>query len=199
MLRLMTSLAVAAILVGGALVGFSGASFTSGSTSSVGVKTDRIQNWLHLYSQGTDPEGLTDYCTQAPGADPAATGMDDSLTVDLGTLPSRGTTTCGRVFTIRTPATYPEGGSATIAASVVADPHTGEQPVTNIGFSDLGKSNGFTNPISVGTSETRQLNLRVKRVPSGIVSHLTILVTVTYADMTATYYQYSVPVTLAGS
>jgi hypothetical protein len=197
-MRLLLLLAVTAALAGGALVPVSGASFNSSSSSTVNVTTDRIQNWLHLYSQSTDPDGLTGYCTQAPGTSLAATGVDSTLAVNLGNRTKGSTTTCSLVFTIKTPSAYPTGTSATVTASLLADPGTGTQPITTIGFGTVGQSGTFTNPVSLGVGQKRQLNLKVNPATKGVVYHPTILITVTYSGLTATYYRYSVPVTVTG-
>ena len=120
MRRLTVLLAAVAVLSLGALVQFSGASFTSGSTSTVRVATDRIQNWLHLYSQSTDPDGLTGYRVRLPGTSPAATGADATLAVNLGILPKNTNTVCNRVLTIKAPDPFPTGASMTVTASLVA-------------------------------------------------------------------------------
>jgi hypothetical protein len=126
--RLVLVFAAAALLGGASFVQFSGASFSSAGSANVAVTTDRVQNWLHLYSQSTDPDGLTGYSTQSPGTNPAATGMDETVAVNLGTTPA-GTTTCSRVLTIKTPTSFPTGTSATITVTMVADPATGSQPM----------------------------------------------------------------------
>jgi hypothetical protein len=198
MRRLLLLLAVAAALVGGALIPASGASFNSSSSSTVNVTTDRIQNWLHLYSQSTDPDGLTGYVTQAPGTSPAATGVDATLAVNLGSRTKGSTTTCSLVFTMKMPSAYPTGTSATVTASLLTDPGSGTQPITTIGFGTVGQNGTFTNPVSLGVGQKRQLNLKVNPATKGVVYHPTILITVTYSGLTATYYRYSVPVTVTG-
>ena len=196
MRRLILVLAVAAVLAGGALVQFSGASFNSESTSTINVTTDRIQNWLRLYSQSTDPDGLTGYCAQAPGTSPAATGMDGTLAVNLGTVRRNPATTYNRVFTIKTPTAFPTGDSATVTISLVADPGTGTQPIVTVGFAPVGTNGTFANPISLGVGEKRQLNLEVNPSTGGTTYYPTILITVTYTGLTTTYYRYAVPVTV---
>lgn len=196
MKRLILFLTVIAVLASGALVQPSGASFTSASSSTLNVTSDRIQNWLHLYSQSTDPDGLTGYWTQAPGSNPAATGLDSTLAVNLGTV-GNGTTHSRQVFTLNTPSAFPTGASATVTASLLADPGTGTQPLTNVGFSDVGSSS-YTNPIALGAGNKIQLNFRVNPQATGVTYRPTILIRITYGGLTATYYQYSVPVTVKG-
>jgi hypothetical protein len=43
------------------------------------------------------------------------------------------------------------------------------------------------------------MNLKVRPAAAGVTYHPTVLITVTYSGMTATYYQYAVPVTVTGS
>ena len=196
MRRLIMFVAVTAVLAAAALVHVSGASFTSGSTSTLSATTDRIQNWLHLYSQSTDPDGLTGYWTRAPGTSPAATGIDDTLAVNLGILPRGTDTDCMRVFTVKTPSAFPTGSSATVTASLVADPGTGAQPIVAVRFST--PSGGLGSTTSLGVDRKAQFDMRVRPAAAGVTYHPTILITVTYTGMTATYYQYSVPVTVTG-
>ncbi len=198
MRRLILLLAVTAVLAVGALVPLSGASFSSESTSTVKVAADRVQNWLHLYSQSTDPDGLTGYCTQAPDTSPAATGVDATLTVDLGTLKKGKNTTCDLVFTIKTPSAYPTGTSATITASLLPDAATDTQPINRFGFAALGAGSTYATSISLGPGQKRQLNLRVKPAAKGVTYSPTLLITVTYTGLSAGYYQYSVPITVTG-
>jgi hypothetical protein len=165
----------------------------------VSVSTAAITNWLHQYSQSTDPDGLTAYYVQRGGTSPAATGSDFTLAVNLGTFTKNTTATCSRVITIATPSTFPTGTSATVTASLVADSATGSQPITAVGFANVG-STSRTNPISLGTGQKRQLNLTL-RMPN--VSKKTyyphVLITVTYSGYTGAYYRFDIPVTVATS
>jgi hypothetical protein len=196
--RLIIALVVAGVCACAVLVPTSGATFTCSSSSSVEVTADKVQNWLHLYSQSTDPDGLTGYCTQAPTSNPAATGMDETLTVNLGSLPKAKQTTCNRVFTIKTPASFPTGTSATVTAALVADSGSGAQPVTSFGFANVGTNGTYTNPVSLGVGQKRQFNVRVKPATAGTVYYPKVLITVTYSGMTATYYQYTVTLKVTG-
>jgi hypothetical protein len=198
MRRLILLLVVATTLACGTLAQPSGASFTSASSSNVRVTTDTVTNWLHLYSQSTDPDGLTAYCTQAPGTNPAATGADFTLAVNLGLRSKASATTCNRVLTVKTPSAFPTGTTITVTAVLLADPGTGTQPITSVGFSAVGAGGTFTNPLSLGLGQKRQLNLKVRPAAAGVTYRPTILITVTYTGVTATYYRYSVPVTVTG-
>ncbi|MFH1574283.1 MAG: hypothetical protein ABIG68_09885 [Acidobacteriota bacterium] len=197
MRRLILLLAVTAVLAGGALVQFSGASFNSESSSTISVTADRIQNWLSLYSQSTDPDGLTGYFTRLPAGVPAATGMNGTLTVDLGEVKMNPPTKANRVFTIKTPGVFPTGTSVTVTATALDDPSRPGKPVLiPIGFADVGVSDTYTNPITLGVNQKRQLNLVIDCQGKGIQWYPTILITVTYPGFTGTYYRYTVPVTV---
>lgn len=192
-------LLVASVLVATAClvlsaVALSQASFTSRSTAHIAVSADRIQNWLHLYSQSTDPDGLTGYATRLPTTEPAATGMDETLAADLGVVGGR-SITYNRVFTLATPAIFPQGSAVTISASVLPD-SAGRQPITNIGFSAIGFGGSFTNPITLQAGQKRQLNLRVRARQRRTTYEPIIRLTLTYSGFSSAFYQYFVPVTV---
>ena len=198
MRRLIIALVVAGVCACAALVPPSGASFTGSSVSSVQVTSDRVQNWLHLYSQSTDPDGLGGYYVQPSTPSLAATGLDTTLAVDLGSQPKGSSTTCNRVFTIKTSASFPTGTSATLTASLVADQGSGTQPITKFGFANVGTNGTFTNPLSLSAGQKRQVNLRVTPAAAGMAYYPKVLITVTYSGMTAAYYQYTVPLKVTG-
>jgi hypothetical protein len=180
-----------------ASVGTSGASFNSPSSSSIRVGVDKVQNWLHMYSQSTDPDLLTGYYQRSSGV-PAATGIDETLAVNLGTR-TRGTNTvCSRVFTIKTPASFPTGTSCTVTATLVADPTTGTQPINLFGFANVGTTGTYTNPVTLTAGQKKQVNLRVNPAAAGVTYYPKALITVTYTGMTATFYQYSVTLQVTG-
>ena len=53
---------------------------------------------------------------------------------------------------------------------------------------------GYANPISLRVGEKTQLSARFRSDNAGVTYRPTILVTLNYSGLTATYYQYSVPV-----
>lgn len=176
----------------------SGASFVSTSDSTISVvAAASITDWLHLYSQSTDPDGLSGYYLQPGTTVPAAVGKDASLAVDLGSYARRSTSACNRVFTVATPAALPVGSSIVVTASLVADPVTSKQPISAVGFAQIGATD-TNNPLTLSAGQKRQLNLKLT-MPNqkGRTYHPRILITVTYTGYTGTYYQYSVPVTVA--
>lgn len=178
-------------------VAFSGAVFTSGSTSNVRATTDAIQNWLHVYSQSTDPNGLTGYYIDPSDGLPAGTGIDATASIGMSQIRAARNTTCRRVLTIATPASFPTGTSCTITATLIADPATGLQPINRYGFGSIGTTNTYTNPITLNAGQKYQLNIRVNP-PAARTYQPTIVVTVTYTGYAGNYYQYSIPVSITG-
>ena len=202
-LRLLAFVVLAALACAVAVVTASGASFTSASDTTLQAGTESVTSWLHLYSQSSDPDGQTGYATRSGTSNPAATGTDATLTVNLGGKGTSGSNqTVSRVFSLRTVSPFPNGGSTiTITASLQADPTTGFQPINAIGFDSWG-STGRTNPLTASRNTKYQCNLRINMSGSTAGKQYIprILVTVTYTGMTTTYYQYTVPVAVyAGS
>jgi hypothetical protein len=175
----------------------SGASFTRASDSTISVTTATTNGWLHLYSESTDPDGLTGYYIRnasSPAA-PAATGVDRTLAVNLGG--QIGKQTRFRVLTIKTPSTFPDGTvtQVTVTASLQADPATGFQPMDKAGFDTIGQTSQ-TSVVTLAADTKYQLNvhLQMSGSQSGTQYVPRVLITVTYTGFTTTYYQYSVPV-----
>jgi hypothetical protein len=177
----------------------SGASFTRASDSTISVTTATTNGWLHLYSESTDPDGLTNYYHRngSSPATPAATGVDTTLAVNLGGQGSSGTATINRMLTIKTPSAFPVGTvtQVTVTATRQADPATGFQPITQAGFDTVGGT-ARTSPVTLGVTTKRQMNVRLSMDGShwGTQYVPSVLITVTYSGFTTTYYQYSVPV-----
>ena len=174
----------------------SGASFTSASSSTLSASTGDERSLLHIYSQSSDPDGLTGYYTQPGGSTLAATGTDGTLAVDLGSQPFQATNE-SRVFTIAAASPLPAGiTSIIVTVSLTDDPGTGDQPIQNIGFDDI-RGNGHMPPVTLTAGEKLQCNIRTKGLrPSGTVYHPTVLITVTYTGFTGTFFRYSVPFTV---
>jgi hypothetical protein len=189
--------AVVVVLAALTVVRSSGAIFNARTTSKVAATTDKIQSWVHLYSQSTDPDGQTGYFSRrgSSPAVPAATGMDDTIAVYLGGF--TGTTTCNRVISLKTLATFPDTSitQVTLAASTVADTATGKQPINSIGFSAWGGTSRTT-PVTIGKSVQDQLTLQisVSGLTSGTLYTPHVRITMTFTGFTTTYYQYDFPV-----
>ena len=87
------------------------------------ASADQPSDWLHLYSQTTDPSHPTTYAHGRlinGGTGPyAATGSDAALAVDLGGFPDANSTfpfTC--VFSLVTPVQFPDTSVTQITVSV---------------------------------------------------------------------------------
>jgi hypothetical protein len=201
--RVLIAFVAVAVVSTASVVGISAAMFTASSDSTITATADGAQNWLHLYSQSTDPDGLGGYFVGPGMTTPAAIGMDASLAVDMGTLPRPPgrPVTCMRVFTVKTPASFPSPGvtSVTVALTWQPDPDTGTPTLTGYGFSPIGGT-AAANPVTLGAGQKQQLNLDIKMagVKKGEVVHPSLLVTLTYAGLTVAYYQYAVPFTVTG-
>ena len=131
------ALILAACTTVGGIVTTSGASFTGASSSTASASTAGVSDLLHLYSQTSDPDGLTGYYNQA-GVIPAtlaASGTDGTLTADLGKQPT-GNTNETRVFTIKAASPLPPGiTSITVAISDTDDP---SNVINSSGFANVG-------------------------------------------------------------
>jgi type II secretory pathway pseudopilin PulG len=194
-LGLVLLLTVAALL----RVGWSGAVFSSASNSTVSVSVAGATSLLRLYSQSSDPDGLTGYFVQRGGSTPAATGTDKTLSVNLGTFGTNNTT-CNRVFTIKAPSSFPSGvTSITVTATVSADPTTGAQPINSFGFAAVNNT-ARNNPVTLTAGQKMQCNLRVQVPrPSGTVYRPTLTITMTYTGYSGSFFQYSVPISMTSA
>ena len=183
----------------------SDARFNSVSTNAArSVTADSPANYLQLYSQASDPTGLTGYATKRSSSPlvPAATGSDLSLAVALGGYKNQNTTTITRVLTLQALNPLPAGASPlTVTVALAADPVTGRQPLTGATFSALdGSGAGPTATLTAGAQ--RQLNLTVRTQPNNVfpgnnLLHTpTVTLQVTYPGYTGTFLSYAVPVSV---
>jgi hypothetical protein len=181
------------------------ASFNSVSANRANaVAADSPSNYLRLYSQSSDPAGLTGYATKrfSSPAVPAATGADLGLTAALGGFKNQNTTAIARVLTLQARSPLPAGASPlTVTVALAADPVTGRQPLTGATFSALdGSGAGPTATLTAGAK--RQLNLTLRTQPNNLfpgnnVLHTpTVTLRVTYPGYTGTYLSYVVPVSV---
>jgi hypothetical protein len=185
--------------------GASRAAFTYSSESTVEASVDRIGNWLHLYSQGSDPDGETGYATQVANPGPAATREDEGIAV-LFVIPNNGTHTHARVVKVRTPDAFPDVspdpaiGAVNVTVTVTPDPGTGQQPISRYGVDAWNAAPTYTRTIAGwDPAMQRQLNLQTKfpgkKFGPGIYEPSVVL-TLTFTGMTVTFYQYTIPVTI---
>jgi hypothetical protein len=199
------ALLAAAVTVALATTGRSGAAFTYSSESTVEASVDRIGNWLHLYSQSTDPLGETGYATQVANPSPAATGEDEGIAV-LFVIPSSGIRDHNRVLKVRTPAVFPDVSpdpavtAVNVSVAVTEDPATDRQPIERYGLDVWGAAPTYTHTINGWAAGVqRQLNLRTKfpgnSIPPGTYE-VGVVLTLRYTGLTTAFYQYTIPVTI---
>jgi len=168
------------------------------------VAADGPENYLALYSQATDPAGLTGYAVKrlSSPAVPAATGTSETLRVALGGFKNQGATTISRALTLQAVSPLPAGASPlTVTASLAADPVSGKQPITAVSFSNMdGSGSGPTATLAAGAK--RQVNLTVKTQPNSVfpgnnVLHTaTLTLTVTYPGYSGSFLSFAVPVSV---
>jgi hypothetical protein len=173
------------------------------------VTADRPTNYLHAWTQGSDPTGLTPYATKAgtAPATPAATGSDATTVVDLGKYKNVSATVITRVLVVAIPATLPTGvTSVTVRVGLAADVATGLQPITATTFAaanGTGTCSGSTVTLTAG--QRCQLNVTVlTRVSSGFTNN-SVYVPALYLIANIPGYtgsgflDYAVPVTISTS
>ena len=168
------------------------------------VVADSPANYLRLYSQSTDPTGLTGYAVKrlsSPSV-PAATGASTTLGVALGGFKNQGATAISRVLTLQALSPLPSGvSSLTVTASLAADPDSGKQPITAVSFSNVdGSGAGPTATLAAGAK--RQVNLTVKTQPNSVfpgnnVLHTpTLTLIVTYPGYSGSFLNFAIPVSV---
>lgn len=184
-------LVLAICLLAGGLVA-SGASFSSSSQSSINVSSVAALDLAHGYSFASDPQGWAGYYRRPDNNAWAATGVDHSLTVNVGGQPLKNEKLEG-LFTIQAASPLPSGiTSITVRATLLPDAG-GVQPISKIGFASLG-GNGRQNPTTLTAGQKVQCNVAINLPkPNGRTYTSTIVLTITYSGYTGTYYQYSVP------
>ena len=195
-----TLLAALAVLgLAAAVTSFAGASFTAQSTNAGNaLSADTTSNYLGIYSQVGNPGGLTGYAVRkgmSPST-PAASGTNDDLAVNLGGYNDVNATNANRVLTLTTPAALPSGvTSVTVALSVVADPTTGIQPISDYNIATTSNSSP-AKTVTLGAGTTRQVNLAIKT--KGLTGNLQyvpqLVVQVTFNGYSGGFLSYVVPV-----
>lgn len=202
--RLVLLALLAAAAVSLAAIAFSHATYTTSSQTDVTATTDGIGDWLSLYSEATDPDGATGYAHGRlinGGTGPlAATGAGDTLAVDLGGFPDRNSTfPFTRVFSLRTPATFPDASVARITVSVTLVGDVYDQPLSSPGLAPFGSAGGATT-VTLGPGQDYQFNVSVrarKKFTLGRTYHPHVLIDVTgIGSVPAGYYRYDVPVAM---
>ena len=203
MRRRLVLLAVLALTAAGAaLAAVSAATFTYSSGVSISVSTDTGRNWMHMYSQSTDPQGDTGYAVQVGTATPAATGADFTIAANLGDVTNAAAVDFYQLAKVLTVPAYPVAGvtTVTITVTVTPDPTTGQQPITAYGVATWGSTAFNTSLTGIAVNTKLQLNLRARFNGGGWVAGTTyvphVQVTTTYTGFATTYYQYDMPITV---
>jgi hypothetical protein len=172
----------------------SGANFTAraGAPAKNSVAADSAANYLHLYSQGTDPAGLTGYAVKQASSPsvPAGTGSDLGLALQLGGWKNAGT--MNRVLTLQAAATLP-AASITVTTAV---PPVPSQPVSGATIAAVGSTGGTTS-VTLAPGAKRQLNITLAKLPgNNALYNGTIQLKVTWTGYSGTFLTYSVPFTI---
>ena len=199
---LLGTLAALAVVAG--VVVFSRASFTTTSQTSITASAGRASDWVHLYSEGTDPQGATIYAHKRTinggSGTVAATGQDAALQVDLGGFPDKNKTfPIVTVFSVVTAATFPDPAvtQVTVSATLVDD--VTDQPLSLPGFTAFGPTGGGPTSVALGPGQKYQFNVTVKtrkRFQLGHTYWPHVLVDVSWTGMPAGYLHYDIPVSL---
>jgi hypothetical protein len=162
-------IAVAAVAAAASHTRSSSATFTTSSDCSITASVDTAGNWLHVYSESTDPQLETGYARRrlvgGGEGDPAAAGQDADLSVDLGDFPDKNTMfSFDRVFSILTPDAFPDGSVSQIAVTLalLPDPTTGDLPLQNGTLTPFGSTSRGSTTVTLGPATKYQFNVRVK-------------------------------------
>ena len=203
-------LALAAVVLAvAALAGFAGrtrpsaATFTTSSQSDVTASVDTVSNWLHLYSEGADPNKDTGYALMrlingVPGP-LAAIGLDAAIAVDLGDFPDKNKTYAfTRVFSLRTPDVFPDKtvGQITVTMAVLPDPDSGDNMLQGASLTPFGQINGGVQTVTLGPGTKYQFNVSVrarKKFTLGQVYYPRVELSLTINGV-ANAFQYVIPV-----
>jgi hypothetical protein len=196
-------LVLAALALACAAVPASSARMSHRTQNPSAVTADSAAAYFHVYSQSTDPGGVTGYATRrfsTPPA-PAATGADDAIAVHMGGWRNQNTTYVDRVVTIKAPASFPAGVTQLTLRGVRApDPATGEQPITAGRFQRMNDTGGGAT-ITLSPGEQVELDLEVTMRPpdfpnsgTGLTYVPTVTVWATWTGYSDDFYAYVIPV-----
>ena len=202
--RLLILLALAAVALSTMVVGFSLASFSSTSETRIGASASRLTDWVRLYSEESDPNGSMIYAHKRTfnggSGTVMATGQDATLAVDMGGFPDKNKTfPFVTVFSVVTPAAFPDPAvtQVTVSATLVAD--LADQPLTSPGFTAFGPTGGGPASVILGPGQKYQFNVTVKtrkKFTLGRVYLPHVLVDVTWTGVPAGYFRYDIPVSV---
>ena len=199
----MRRVVVALALLAATVVPASHASFNDTSSNPAAVTTESVATFLRLWSQGSDPAGLTGYAVKHNSAPPvpAATGADAGLGVALGGYKNDVGTTIARVLTLQAVSPLPPGvASLTVSGALVADAATGRQPLTGFTFSPLGGTpTSATVTLAAGQKVQLNLSVRLKNnvfPGNNTLYHPVVELTVRYPGYAGNFLTYPVPVSV---
>lgn len=206
---------VVSALLGAALalsltVPTSGANLTAARTNPGNTLTADVPGrYLHGYSQATDPTGLVAYATKA-GATPvvaAATGIDSTLAVNLGSHKNANNVVVNRVLVVAAPNPLPTGVAAvTVRVALAVDPVSGLQPIAATTFAPANGTGTCTgSTVALAAGQRCQLNVTINtRVNQGFTNNSVYLPTLYlianfpgYSG--SSFLDYKVPVTISTS
>jgi hypothetical protein len=178
------------------------ASYTTGSQTDVIASVDGASDWLHLYSQGTDPDGATGYARRrglnGVWGGPAASGQDEGIVVDMGDFPDKKITVdFPLTFSLETPDVFPDPAvtQITVDLSVLRDPASGERILIDESLTPFGQTTGEVQRVTLGPGQKYQLNVSVrirKRFVLGQSYYPAAALDLTVAGISG-YYRYQVP------
>jgi hypothetical protein len=173
----------------------SGAAWTATSRSPTPLAADSASNYVHLWSQSTDPAGLTGYALRVlsnPAAQ-AATGSNATLAVAAGAVKNGGT--LDRAFTLQTPAVLPGGlAAATVTLTPLPDAATGRMPVSSATMAAVGSAGGVASA-ALGPGAKRQVNLVIAKLPgNGTMYTAGVRVDIAWPGYAGTFLRYVIPV-----
>jgi hypothetical protein len=171
--------------------------------TTAAVTADSPAAYFHVYSQGTDPGGMTGYATRrfSNPLVPAATGADDAISVHMGGWRNQNATYVDRVVTIKAPAAFPAGVTQLVLNGArTPDPATGEQPITAGRFQRMNDTGGGAT-ITLSPGEQVELDLQVTMRPpdfpnsgAGLTYTPTVTVWATWAGYSDDFFAYVIPV-----
>ena len=180
----------------------SDASFNSVTSNTANlVAADRASNYVRLYSQGSDPAGLTGYALKlsAVPAQPAATGTNETLGAQLGRYKNANDVAATRVFTLQAPSPLPPGASpVTVSVALTPDPATGRQPLKSFTLSNLdGSGAAATTTLTAGVKKQLNVVVNTQGFPgNGVLYQPSMTLTLTYPGYAGSFLTYVVPFTV---
>jgi hypothetical protein len=200
--RLLLLFSLAALAVSLGLVGFSRAAFTTTSQIQVRASTPGVGDWLHLYSAGTDPDQATGYAfSRLINGDVgavAASGADQALQVDMGGFPDKKRTydfPC--VFSLVTPASFPDSGVGQVTVSVTLVDDGNDLPLAHPGFTPFGGGGDGPAVVQLGPGQKYQFNVTVQARKKYVLGHTYwphVLIDVSVPGVPDGYFRYDIPV-----